>query len=333
MRFDCYYLFYDRPNKTLVRLDLLRTDGMESFSPCTTTSGRFKLLGQLYDDEDEFVDSINRFNNRMFSVYFNKFKLYAPYKFLHRLYDNGFGEIKHGISVNVAGNYFSINDGEQLPDFIINGKYPCFENIHRTCFDVETMLQFHHKFMASVIFRGGYDSKGIYYIVHFGGDFFFGRIAKDEYAQTFYLNIQDGRTNGYVFKYLNITREKIARYLPNQEWYGGWPQTTEDNLFAIMRYINHNYISFVKEGLVITEDSVKSNNKVYPFKQNVKGKWYLSGDIDQILKMLNIESINSLRKIMNLYFGTKNRPGVFPECDTKEELKELIKKIIDGKRS
>lgn len=332
MRFNCYYLFYDRPNKTLVRLDLLRTDGMESFSPCTTTSGRFKLLGQLYDDEDEFVDSINRFNNRMFSVYFNKFKLYAPYRFAHRLYNNGSGEIRHGISVNVAGSYFTVNDGEQLPDFITSGEHPCFDNIHRTCFDVETMLQFHHKFMASVIFRGGYDSKGIYYVVHFGGNFFFGRIAKDENDQTFYLKIQDGCTNGYVFEYLNITREDIARYLPNQEWNGSWPQTSENDLYHIMQYVNANYSPFSpKQKFAITEDSVENNGETYRFKQSAKGTWYLSGDIRLILKMLDIDSVNTLRKIMDKCLGVKNRPGVFPECDTKEELKELIKRLINDK--
>ena len=115
-------------------------------------------------------------------------------------------------------------------------------------------------------------------------------------------------------------------------WNGRWPEDVESTIYAIMQYMNKTYIANANFGFEIDDDAVMSNGIKYLFKQTKKGGWFLSGDIEKVLQMFGLDSVDSLRKTANLYLGAKNRPGVFPECDTKEELINLIKMLKDGKR-
>lgn len=329
--FECYYLFYDRPNKRLMQLNLLSNS--EQIKSIRCVAGKFKLFNKLYDKEEKFIEDLNAFNDKMALEYYERFKIYAPYKFEHKLFrsPNALETVKHYTEIRLDSISFTAYDGGKLPLIVTRGEYPYFRDIHRSYFDAEVMVMFHYGFLGCTVFRGGYDYAGNYYLVNCGTSTYVGRVVKDESDGTFFLQFRGGCTNGYVFEYYNIKERSIARYLPNRKWRGDWPQTTEDNLFAIMQYINHNYISFVKQGLEITEDSVKSNNKVYPFKQSTKGTWYLSGNIEHILKMFNVDSVKSLRKIMDTHFGTKKRFGIFPECESKEELVKFIKILAQFK--
>ena len=115
-------------------------------------------------------------------------------------------------------------------------------------------------------------------------------------------------------------------------WTGKWPEDVESTIYTIMQYMNRTYIANANFSFRIDNDAVMFNGTRYPFKQAKKGGWFLSGNIEKILLMFGFDSVDSLRKTAKLYLGAKNRPGVFPECDTKEELINLIKMFKDGER-
>lgn len=47
--------------------------------------------------------------------------------------------------------------------------------------------------------------------------------------------------------------------------------------------------------------------------------------------MFKLDSKDKLRTYMNSILGEKKRSGVFPECDSREEVTKLLKTIRDGR--
>ena len=66
---------------------------------------------------------------------------------------------------------------------------------------------------------------------------------------------------------------------------------------------------------------------MFTIEQNKKGKWYLKGDIDGIFHMFKLSSSAELKVYVNNILGMKRRSGVFPECETREEIEKLITSI------
>ena len=66
---------------------------------------------------------------------------------------------------------------------------------------------------------------------------------------------------------------------------------------------------------------------MFTIEQNKNGKWYLKGDINDILHMFNLGTVAELKVYVNNILGVKRRAGVFPECETREEIEKLITSI------
>lgn len=324
-----YYLFYDRPNRQLVQLDILNSNGRGVSMPCA--QGRaFYLFGRRYNKEKDFVDAVNEFNDKMVSSYYTKFRIYVPYRFRHLLLDLPCRPFQLFTEIKTKRGSFNVSDGQPLPSVIRTERFSELNDVTHTHFNIEALLELHYKFLESIVFRGSDDPRGTYYIVKCGEDTFKGYINQTGNGR-FYLQIYEDATNDVVFKYYNITKEEIERFLPSGCWHGIWPETSREDLYSIMEYINVMYLAADKQSFEITETAVVSNGQVFSFKQSIKGTWYLSGNIERILKVFNVDSVKSLRKIMNSYFGAKKRFGVFPECESKEELIKFIKTLAKFK--
>ena len=327
---DFFYLFYDRRSMHLEQLDLL-SNYSESMSCLTADGDKYKLYGKYFKAEDEFIQAVSDFNTLMAQRYFEKFKIFAPYKLECQLLFYMTGMTEYVIYISVYNRCYRFTYGKETPENFT--EFARIRNIEPGTFNLRYMLNLHTALLNSVVFRAGYDRNKFCYTVNCGENSFCAHIAKSR-ARTgcYFLDFNLNISNGYVFEYYNVNRQNIIDLLTVNSWSGKWPEDVESTIYAIMQYMNRTYIANANFSFVIDDDAVMFNGTRYPFKQTKKGGWFLSGNIEKILLMFGLDSVDSLRKTAKLYLGAKNRPGVFPECDTKEELINLIKMFKDGER-
>lgn len=327
---DFFYLFYNRTNKYLVQLDLL-SNYSENISCRTADGDKYKLYGKYFKAEDEFIQAVSDFNTAMAKRYFEKFKILAPYRLECQLLFYDFGVTGYNIYISTHERCYCFTYGKETPENFT--EFARILNIETGTFNLRYMLNLHTALLNSVVFRAGYDRNKFCYTVNCGENSFCAHVAKSRArAGCYFLDLNLGVSNNYVFEYYNVNRQNIRNLLTTDSWNGRWPEDVESTIYAIMQYMNRTYIANANFGFEIDDDAVIFNGTRYPFKQTKKGGWFLSGNIEKILQMFGLDSVDSLRKTANLYLGAKNRPGVFPECNTKEELINLIKMFKDGKR-
>lgn len=327
---DFFYLFYDRANKYLVQLDLL-SNYSERMSCRTADGDKYKLYNQYFKAEDEFIRTVSDFNTAMAQRYFEKFKILAPYRLECQLLFHMTGTTEYNIYISIRDRCYRFTYGKETPENFT--EFARIRNIKTGTFNLRYMLDLHTALLNSVVFRAGYDRSKYCYIINCGENSFCAHVAKSSVRAGYYfLDCSPNIPNNYVFEYYNVNRKNIKDLLTLYSWYGKWPEDIEPTIYAIMQYMNRTYIANANFSFGIDDDAVMFNGTRYPFKQTKKGGWFLSGNIEKILQMFGLDSVDSLRKTAKLYLGAKNRPGVFPECDTKEELINLIKMFKDGKR-
>lgn len=327
---DFFYLFYDRRSKYLVQLDLL-SNYSENISCRTADGDKYKLYGKYFKAEDEFIQAVSDFNVSMAQKYFSKFKILAPYRLECQLLFYIDGGADYNIYISTHNRCYRFTYGKETPESLT--EFVRIRNIDPGTFNLRYMLNLHASLLNSVVFRAGYDRNKFCYTVNCGENSFCAHIAKSRArAGCYFLDFSPNIPNDYVFAYYNVNRQNIRDLLTVDSWNGKWPEDVESTIYAIMQYMNKTYIANANFSFRIDDDAVMFNGTRYPFKQAKKGGWFLSGNIEKILQMFGLDSVDSLRKTAKLYLGAKNRPGVFPECDTKEELINLIKMFKDGER-
>lgn len=327
---DFFYLFYNRVNKHLEQLDLL-SNYSESMSCRTANGDKYKLYGKYFKAEDEFIRAVSDFNMSMAQKYFDKFKIHAPYRLECQLLFYMTGTTEYNIYISTCDRCYRLTYGKDTPENFT--EFARIRNIEPGTFNLRYMLNLHTALLNSVVFRAGYDRNKFCYTVNCGENSFCAHIEKSRVKPgCYFLDSSPSVPNGYVFEYYNVNKQNIRDLLTVDAWIGKWPEDVESTIYAIMQYMNRTYIANANFSFGIDDDAVMFNGTRYPFKQTKKGGWFLSGNIEKILQMFDLDSVDSLRKTAKLYLGAKNRSGVFPECDTKEELVNLIKMFKDGKR-
>lgn len=327
---DFFYLFYNRTNKYLVQLDLL-SNYSENMSCRTANGDKYKLYGKYFKAEDEFIRAVSDFNMSMAQRYFDKFKIFAPYKLECQLLFYMTGMTEYNIYISTYDRCYRLTYDKDTPANFAD--FARIRNIEPGTFNLRYMLNLHTALLNSVVFRAGYDRNKFCYIINCGENSFCAHIAKSRVKPgCYFLDSSPSVPNGYVFEYYNVNKQNIKDLLTVDSRIGKWPEDVESTIYAIMQYMNRTYIANANFSFGIDDDAVIFNGTRYPFKQTKKGGWFLSGNIEKILQMFELDSVDSLRKTAKWYLGAKNRPGVFPECDTKEELINLIKMFKDGKR-
>ena len=139
----------------------------------------------------------------------------------------------------------------------------------------------------------------------------------------------EAESNKEVFKYYNISREYLSDLFHIDATKGDWPYSAEQTVYDIINYINSTkYANYsIPKGIIIQGNVVKYQTETFTIKQTKNSKWYLCGDINSILEMFGLDSKDKLRTYMNSILGEKKRSGVFPECETREEIEKLITSI------
>lgn len=145
----------------------------------------------------------------------------------------------------------------------------------------------------------------------------------------FFLNLK-GCTNDQIFKTYGIEKASLQRFLTKPivtTQY--WPEDTLDSLVKIINYINNNFYAFhgLKTTLSISGNEIMFFGTSLFVSQLKNGKWYIKGDMEKICQLFGVSTCVELRRFVDRTLGEKIRHGIFPECDSREEIFKLLDKV------
>ena len=330
---DLKYWYYSKKSKYLIKLGFLSTNdwAITLVSFPYTYSAPCELY--KFETEQDLILFCNEHNREVEKKYNETYKIKPPYV-LRAFLDY--------TAKNVACLFiykrrvFAFKDMQPIPDLnrkVWNRKddalvYDFFKECDDELFNVAFLLKLHKFALENMIFtpeitlngkvdfkvkvknkvcravvRGGY-SPGLTYFLSFGG-----------------------KGNDIVFNYYNISKETISQIFPIDSD-GVWPYSDEKTLYAIIDFINELRYAGLSQKISINDNIITCQFGMFTIEQNKKGKWYLKGDIDGILHMFRLSSSVELKVYVNNILGAKRRAGVFPECETREEIEKLITSIV-----
>ena len=192
------------------------------------------------------------------------------------------------------------------------------------------MKKLHEFIMDNQIVRPDPKPEGIYFNVVINGKIYKAHICRESTNHCFLSFSLTG--NKYVFYYYNISEEEVLNVLGINEWQGDWPETPERKVYVLLDYINENRMAGpVIDRLKIDGNKIITSSGEFEIKQTKTGKWYIRGNIEQVCLLFKVPDITGLKHLVNKIIGNKIRHGVFPECDSREEVTKLLKSIKDDR--
>ena len=320
---DLKYLYYSiKQGKLLV---LYLEDGKFDLYPVRFP---FEFESKTFSGPTGLVLFCESYNKTTAKKYRKLYGIKPPYV-LHTYHGSG-GEVVWLITFH--GNKLSVTDGLNFPQLSTavwsqkaNAPLDNFCKQHKDrMFTLSAVIAFHNFFIDSMVITpispGFFNAKleGVIYHTEIRAD-----------SDFWYLYFPNPLSNDHIFEYYNIPKDEVLKVINQKHWAGAWPESSKENLFKLIDYINRRYYAnFIYESFRITENSIVSNFGRLDFKQNKKsGGWFLSGNMNVILTLLKLESIGDLKTRMNEILGEQKRSGIFLECDSKTELITLIKTI------
>lgn len=290
-----------------------------------------------FTSENALVSYCVEHNKQVEKEYEEKFKIKPPY--LLRPYIDHNGSIAY--YVYYKDYRLTFEDMHVMPKldkdiWDIMEDAPIYEFFRRhrgQLFDSAMMTQFHKFALENEVF---FPRRAVFGRARFAvkiGD----RISIAEFrrclsrAESCFLNFDSkAESNKEVFKYYNISREYLSALFHFDTTVGDWPYSAEQTVYDVINFINRTKYAncSIPQGIIIQGNVVKYQSATFTIKQTKNSKWYLCGDINSIFEMFRLDSKDKLKTYMNSILGKKKRSGVFPECETREELIKLITSII-----
>ena len=234
------------------------------------------------------------------------------------------------VSIFYKKKYFLFYDNEiSNPD-----DYPLIDSFvskHKSLpFCGVYMKKLHEFIMYNQIVRPDPKPGGIYFNVVIKDKIYKAHICREGTNHCFPSFQLTG--NKYVFYYYNIGEEEVLNVLGIDEWQGDWPETPERKVYILIDYINESRMAGpVIDRLKIDDNKIITSSGEFEIKQTKTGKWYIRGNIEQICLLFKVPDITGLKHLVNKIIGNKIRHGVFPECDSREEVTKLLKSIKDDR--
>lgn len=311
-----YYLFYDRINGKIIRLDLFNAN--LSIDEATFVTFPLAIDGRLTHNDGEVVRAINKHNQRIYRRYVEKFKIRPPY------YIENVPGVRGMLNALVTYKGRSLLLKEYMFVDEYNDVAPFFAKHDYAKFNIYYMIELHRYILNNQIIRPDQYNSGTFGVMILGKSCIANVIVPLDRGHCF-LSIQD-RSNRVVFNHYKIEKAKVLEVLGIDKWYGDWPETTEDKVYELINYINECRNSGTNSDKVeISGNEVITDFARLEIKQSKNGKWYISGSLENILKLFHIDDQVKLKQIVNNLFGSKRRAGVFPELDSRDDVIKLIK--------
>lgn len=311
-----YYLFYDRVNGKIIRLDLFEAN--LSIDDAIFVTFPLTIDGSITHNDGEVVMAVYKHNQRTYRRYVEKFKIRPPYYI-----ENVFGV--HGMLnalVTYKGRSLLLKEYMLVDEY--NDVASFFAKYEHVKFNIFYMIELHKYILNNQIIRPGQYNSGRFYVMILDKCY----IANVEVPldrEHCFLCIE-GISNGAVFNHYKIGKAKVLEVLGIDKWYGDWPETTEDKVYELINYINECRNSSTNPDKVeISGNEIITNFARFEIKQSKSGKWYISGSFENILKLFHIDDQVKLKQMVNNLFGSKRRTGVFPELDSRDDVIKLIK--------
>lgn len=311
-----YYLFYDRINGKIIRLDLFNAN--LSIDEAIFVTFPLAIDGRLTHNDGEVVRAINKHNLRIYKRYVEKFKIRPPY------YIENVPGVRGMLNALVTYKGRSLLLKEYMLVDEYNDVAPFFAKYDYAKFNIYYMIELHRYILNNQIIRPDQYNSGRFGVMILGKSYIADVIVPQNRWHCF-LSIQ-GRSNEVVFNHYKIGKAKVLEVLGIDKWYGNWPETTEDKVYELINYINECRNSGSDPDKVeISGNEIITDFARLEIKQSKNGKWYISGSLENILKLFHIDDQVELKQMVNNLFGSKRRAGVFPELDSRDDVIKLIK--------
>ena len=311
-----YYLFYDRINGKIIRLDLFEANLLIDDAIFVTFP--LAIDGRLTHNDEDIVMAINKHNQRTYRRYVEKFKIRPPYYI-----ENVFG-VRGMLNALVTYKGRSLLLKEYMLVDEYNDVASFFAKYEHAKFNIFYMIELHKYILNNQIIRPGQYNSGRFYVTILDKSYIANVVVPLDREHCF-LSIQ-GISNGAVFNHYRIGKSKVLEVLGIDKWYGDWPEAIEDKVYELINYINECRNSSTNPDKVeISGNEIITDFARLEIKQSKSGKWYISGSLENILKLFHIDDQVKLKQIVNNLFGSKRRTGVFPELDSRDDVIKLIK--------
>lgn len=311
-----YYLFYDRVNRKIIRLDLFEAN--LSIDDAIFVTFPLAIDGRLTHNDGEVVMAINKHNQRTYRRYVEKFKIRPPYYI-----ENVFG-VRGMLNALVTYKGRSLLLKEYMFVDEYNDVASFFAKYEHAKFNIYYMIELHRYILNNQIIRPGQYNNGRFYVTILDKSYIANVVVPLDREHCF-LSIQ-GISNGAVFNNYRIGKAKVLEVLGIDKWYGYWPETTEDKVYELINYINEcRNLDTNPDKVEISGNEIITDFARLEIKQSKSGKWYISSSLENILKLFHIDNQVKLKQMVNNLFGSKRRTGVFPELDSRDDVIKLIK--------
>lgn len=330
------YWYYSKKQKTFAFLGFSSIDDFHISCVLLPITISDSSGPHRFTSENELVFYCAEHNQQVEKEYEETFKIKPPY--LLRPYTIHDGSIEYCIYYRGYGLIFE--DMHVMPELekdiwnVVEHAPICefFSNHRGQLFDSAIMTQFHKFALEKEVFSPCRAAFGrARFAVKLGDRISIAEvrrcIGRAEYC---FLNFDSrAESNKEVFKYYNISREHLSDFFHIDTTKGDWPYSEEQIVYDIINYINMTKYAncSIPQGIIIQGNVVKYQYSTFTIEQTKNSKWYLCGDINSILEMFRLDSKDKLRTYINSILGEKKRSGVFPECETREEIEKLITSI------
>lgn len=324
------YLYFDQLMMKVYQLPIMHTiqlSAVEVYNvrhPQDTMSMREREVDLWFRDAHyntigDLLKYINKRNEKMYEYYVEKFVI-APTYFLDQTADAD--NVVITTIVTHLDSYRFECDG--LIDYgIIEKTIPVFSYAdikEDDRFGAEVMVKLHNSIIKNQVIK-----PTIYknvYTVRMG----------DLFAKAKIEMMDVGRVPGYhlhflshhdrvVFDYYHIRYSDFAYVIPNSELSNGIPVGPEEDIRKLINYINMTHCVCEGSEFSVNDNIIICNKHKLEIAQTRNGKWYIKGDA---LLAFGLDSMEAIRKAASDLFGKKRMNGVFPECDSKEDLLRLV---------
>lgn len=325
------YYIYNDINNCVYRLDLLSETIIKSLDFwINAQTGKYYFLHGTFNSKQEFLRCLNDMNQATANSYTKSFLIAPPY-YVKQLY-----QVMLSTSITAYGGIYTFiaeggptgcEDGTEFEKFLFMNRGQRF--------DVYYLMRVHKFILNSKIVRPVVNEGRalprmlgniLFNVVLGTGDITTARIDK---LSGFFLHLNDF-TNDQIFKTYGIEKASLQRFLTkpmNADQH--WPEDTLDSLVKIVNYINNNFYAFhgPKTTLSISGNEIMFFGTPLFVSQLKNGKWYIKGDMEKICQLFGVSTCAELRRFVDRTLGEKIRHGVFPECDSRDEIFKLLDKV------
>lgn len=268
-----------------------------------------------YNTIGDLLKYINNRNERTFKYYVEKFGIDPPY-FMDQAADAD--NVVITTIVTHFDSYHFECDG-RIDYEIIEKTIPVFSYAdikEDDRFGAEVLVKMHNSIIKNQVIK-----PTIYkdvYTVRMGGWFAKAKIETIDIGRVLGYHLHFDRV---IFDYYHIRYSDFAYVIPDSELINGIPIGPEEDIRRLINYINMTCCVCDGSKFSVNDNIIICNKHKLEITQTRNGKWYIKGDT---LRAFGLDSMETIRKAASNLFGKKRMNGVFPECDSKEDLLRLV---------